>query len=375
MPTVRAECAVHGLLPDAADVGGQASAPSALHCRRGGSGSGMHQSIQSYTCSDRYVLSFARDGLVTIALMERLLDSEGIRATHSAHSSHEVELSRKGSLYVDHLNAVHLLLAAACEPVLPDPVLLISEVTLTNAVVFDHYFDDPLHRSVPHLCEFAWRPDTASVVITKDPALLCSPTTVSRSNCPQLPSKCFCVLDAVERQLSSCDTTRVRLLAMVARAIHAYQERSYDTCLVLLWTVVENLITKRYDEIVRQQPGLAPAASPVVSHGRRGRGRIKQQHGNERVPQQYQDIASQIRTLDEHDLPRPPCAREGQSISKHCAGQTGQKRLRAQRSAVPAESVRQGVRCAGGIRARRLGHRLTLDGVAANDRFRHAHAH
>ena len=77
-------------------------------------------------------------------------------------------------------------------------------------------------------------------------------TGTSGTNCPVLPPEQYGLLDRVNeriQQLSVRDigTPRVQLLAMGARAVHAYQERSYDACLTLLWTVVENLITKRYE--------------------------------------------------------------------------------------------------------------------------------
>ena len=257
----------------------------------------MHERVKGYAHDHRYVLMFTRDGMVMIALAQTLLDSEGIPPARASASSGEVEFGRKWSLYVDYLNAVNLLLAAALESVLPEPAQLIGEVTLTSAVVFQHYYQDPLLCSVPHLCAFAWHADTGTVVRHKHSELGCQPMHLNRSDCFLLPAKQFGLLDWVDQRLWSCDTTRVRLLAMVARAIHAYQERSYDTCLILLWTVIESSITSRCAELHERT---TPARIPPVKQTRRARKSAQQQQSEQ--PLHCQSIAVQIRTLHQLNL-------------------------------------------------------------------------
>ena len=138
---------------------------------------------------------------------------------------------RKWSLYLDYLNAVHLLLAAARQPFLQSLGVMqfIGEVTLTNAIVFHHFFDDPLHRSEPRLCRFTWAPEDGSVMAEKHSTLQCPPMHVHRAVSVLPPGSSSCWIVSINSCLGAMRLI-VRLLAMVARAVHAYYEMSYDTC-------------------------------------------------------------------------------------------------------------------------------------------------
>ena len=122
------------------------------------------------------------------------------------------------------------------------------------------------------------------------------PTIETYRDGPVLPPEQYELLDCVDEQLAKCDTVRVRLLAMVARAVHAFQQRSYDTCLILLWTVIENLINKRYDALVAEQQVVArdtppaPTTNPPSSN--------KKKSKKDKKP--HKDISTQISTLNQH---------------------------------------------------------------------------
>ena len=276
----------------------------------------MHQSIGRYCSNLHYEWFITRDGMIIIGLTLQLLqkadigsdveaDYRRIAANPMYAGMSQTTWGRKWSLYVDYMNAIHLLVAAARQDFLQSLRVpqYISEVTVTNAVVFQFYVDDPLHRSMPLLCQFTWNPLDGSEEIVKDPTLRCPVMRITRDNCPVMPpEENSLLLDRVDQQLASCDLQRVRLLAMVARAIHAYQETSYDTCLILLWTVIENLISKRYDDFTAEQAAvLQPSAiqpPPATKSGKKYKKKRQQRKQNI-------DISSQIRTLHQNNkLPR-----------------------------------------------------------------------
>ena len=130
----------------------------------------MHQAIRTYHSQEDFSLFIARDGLVVVALKRSIIDREeknadaavdGIAVDMYAGSS-GTEYGRKWALYLDYLNATHLLLAAARQSFLQSSgAQFISEVTVTNAIVFRHFFDDPLHRFAAPSVASPGRPRTA----------------------------------------------------------------------------------------------------------------------------------------------------------------------------------------------------------------------
>ena len=274
----------------------------------------MLESIKRYQHDD-YTLYFTRDGMVVIALSATLLKKEGIVVNPRVASGHTVtdaingsqtSLGRTWALYLDHLNAVHLLLASSRQDWLQSlhfPVpQFISEVALSNAIVIRYYPDDPLQRSVPQLCPLGWEPRSGSAVIEKD---VLPATVLLRVQCPVLTAERYELLDAVDRQLSECNVGRVRLLAVVARAIHAYQELSHSTCVTLLWTVIEKLIRARYKALVAHQAQwhAAHAAADAKSGTKKWVKKLIQQQ--QKQQQKPKNISAQIWTLHKHNrLPR-----------------------------------------------------------------------
>ena len=267
----------------------------------------MHQSIRFYGTHNDYTMFITRDGMVVLWLPESLLRREGIDLDVTAEeqvrhvaadpmygSMSETRFGRMWSLYVDYLNALHLLLAAAREPILRPLNLpqFMNEVTLANAMVFQHYCDDPLHRIQSRWCKFHWSTVDGSLTIEKDPSLKCVPVYVPRRDCPLVSPEQYHVFDRVDQQLSECNTARVRLLAMIARAVHAYQERSHDTCLILLWTVVESIINKRYDAFVT---GESLFEAQPISAAKQGKKKNRKQS-------QFTAISTQIETLHQKQL-------------------------------------------------------------------------
>ena len=102
----------------------------------------------------------------------------------------------------------------------------------------------------------------------KHTTLQCPPMHVHRVNCPVLPPEQFELLNRVHPQLAG-------LCALLARAVHAYEETSYDTCLILIWAVIENLISKRYDALLTKQ-GAPPLGHPAKERKRKERDVSKQ---------------------------------------------------------------------------------------------------
>ena len=283
-----------------------------------------HQSIKWYGDNVDYTLFFTRDGMVVIGLSGQLLMQQGLFTDADADRRHltgdplfpnmgQTTFGRKWALYLDYLNAAHLLLAAARQPFLQSLGIeqqYVSEVTLSNAIVFQHYYDDPLHRTVPDHAMVNWSATDGSVRIDKHPALRCpTPAHVPRAGCPVLAAEQYDILDRVHRQLSSCDVPRVQLLARVARAVHAFQEMSYDMCFVGLWTVIENSINRLYDTLIAEAALQAAVTSPTED-------KLNRKHTN---------LSRQIKKLREHHrLPphRPAAALPAAAASSSTSTQS-----------------------------------------------------
>lgn len=215
----------------------------------------MHQVVKTYD-HDNYVLSITRDGMIMISLKQKVLDREGITLVNDyssitqdpMHGSlSDTSSSRKWSLYLKYLNCVHLLLAAARQPICQNQHINhhLGTASMRHVIVTNRLRGGSLQSFSSTHSTIHWHAETGTSTV--DNSVFDSRLVHHRERCcPVLPVSVF---DELNRQLSVCDLPQVKILALVSQAVHHYQEALYDNSLTSFWIVIEHLVSRRFDLI------------------------------------------------------------------------------------------------------------------------------